>query len=42
VEFKTSRGTVLVSGSDDVIATLEEALAQARSASAGTAHDQAA
>jgi ParB family chromosome partitioning protein len=42
VEFRTSRGTVLVSGSDDVIATLEEALAQARAASADSARGQAA
>jgi ParB family chromosome partitioning protein len=42
VEFRTSRGTVLVSGSDDVVAALEEALAQARVASADPARGQAA
>jgi ParB family chromosome partitioning protein len=42
VEFRTSRGTVLVSGSDDVVAALEEALAQARAASADPARGQAA
>jgi ParB family chromosome partitioning protein len=42
VEFKTSRGVVLVSGSDDVIAALEEALAQARVSTGETAHGQAA
>jgi ParB family chromosome partitioning protein len=42
VEFKTSRGIVVVSGSDDVIAALEEALAQARASTGETAHGQAA
>ena len=42
VEFNTSRGTVTVAGSDDVVAALQEALEQARAAAGGATHGQAA
>ncbi len=42
VEFNTSRGTVTVAGSDDVVAALQEALEQACAAAGGTTHGQAA
>ena len=42
VEFNTSRGTVTVAGSDDVVAALQEALEQARAAAGEATHGQAA